>query len=235
MINTKRIIKKELVFTSKLDLARFKALQCKESNAWLHAIPSSNIGTFMDSNSIRICIGLRLGCDICLVHTCLCGSVVSARGLHGLSCLKSAGRYLRHIELNEIISRALMSLHIPNHLEPKGLSRNDGKKPDGVTLTPWSKGKPLVWDATCVDTFADSYLSKTSKKAAFAVETMGPWSTESKNFINTIGSKLQELTGDKKSKFYLTQRISLAIQRFNASCVMGTIPAAKPLEEIFYL
>ena len=112
-----------------------------------------------------------------------------------------------------------------------------------------------------VDTFADSYLSKTSKKAgeladfaapekhkhsnlisnnnylllAFAVETMGPWSTESKNFINNIGSKLQELSGDKKSKFYLTQRISLAIQRYNASCVMGTISASRPLEEIFYL
>ena len=164
----------------------------------------------------------------------------SPRMQHGLSCLKSAGRYQRHTELNDIISRSLSSLHFPNKLEPSGLSRNDGKKPDGITLTPWYKGKQLIWDATCVYTFADSYLSQSSKEAgkladsaalqkhknysklissnnylllAFAVETMGPWSTESKKFINDVGSKLQELSGNKKSKFYLTQRISMAIQR----------------------
>ena len=45
------------------------------------------------------------------------------------------------------------SLHdavkIPNHLEPTGLHRSDGKRPDGATIIPW---KVLVWDATCPDT-----------------------------------------------------------------------------------
>lgn len=260
-INVHRIIRENLKFSSKVYSARFKALQCKESNAWLHAIPSTNIGTFMDDNSIRICVGLRLGCDICSVHTCICGSIVTPKGLHGLSCQKSAGRNQRHIELNNIISRSLSSLHIPTKLEPSGLSRNDGKKPDGVTLTPWSKGIPLVWDATCVDTFADSYLSKTSVEArklanfaaarkpkhysnltsnnyfllAFSVETMGPWCDESIDFINKIGSKLQDLSGDKRSKYFLIQKISMAIQRYNAACIMGTIPSIKPLNEVFYL
>lgn len=69
--------------------------------------------------------------------------------------------------MNDIIYRTLSSLHIPANLEPTGLSRNDGKRPDGVTLTPWFKEKPLIWDATCVDTFADSYLTKTSTKTLF--------------------------------------------------------------------
>jgi len=36
--------------------------------------------------------------------------------------------------------------------EPAGLSRDDGKRPDGVTLLPWAKGKPLAWDVTVPDT-----------------------------------------------------------------------------------
>jgi hypothetical protein len=40
-------------------------------------------------------------------------------------------------------------------LEPNGLSRDDGKRPDGMTLVPWIKGQPLVWEVTVVDTLAD--------------------------------------------------------------------------------
>ena len=61
-----------------------------------------------------------------------------------------------HAALNSIISRALSSADVPSRLEPPGLSRSDGKQPDGVTIIPWSSGKLLVWDATCPDTFACS-------------------------------------------------------------------------------
>jgi hypothetical protein len=43
-------------------------------------------------------------------------------------------------------------------LNPNGLSRDDGKRPDGMILVPWIKGQPIVWDVTIVDTLADSYL-----------------------------------------------------------------------------
>ncbi|CAH1380230.1 unnamed protein product, partial [Tenebrio molitor] len=33
---------------------------------------------------------------------------------------------------------------------------------DGATLIPWSKGQRLIWDVTCVDTLADSYIRKAS-------------------------------------------------------------------------
>jgi hypothetical protein len=42
--------------------------------------------------------------------------------------------------------------------------------PDGMTLVPWNKGQPLVWDVTVGDTLADSYVLKTSEVSGFAAE-----------------------------------------------------------------
>ncbi|KAJ0169558.1 hypothetical protein K1T71_014743 [Dendrolimus kikuchii] len=71
-----------------------------------------------------------------------------ARQEFGIS--KSAGRIPRHAGLNDIIRRALVSADVPAVLEPNGLIRDDGKRPDGMTLIPWSLGRPLVWDVTLV-------------------------------------------------------------------------------------
>ena len=107
-----------------------------------------------------------------------------------------------------IISRALTTAGIPSRLEPTGLLRTDGKRPDGMSLAPWSSGKLLVWDATCSDTFAPSHRSQAThapgevaaraeerKEAKYisllaghhfvpvAVETMGaPWVHEHCSF-----------------------------------------------------
>ena len=79
-------------------------------------------------------------------------------GTHGLSCCFSAGRHFRHAMLNDILHRALSSANVPSRLQPTGLDRADGKRPDGITMVPWSNDRLLVWDATCVDTFAPSHL-----------------------------------------------------------------------------
>jgi hypothetical protein len=72
--------------------------------------------------------------------------------------------------INSIINRSLTSIHVNSTLEPNGLSGDDGKRPDGMTLVPWIKGQPLVWDVTVVDTLADSYVLKTSEVSGFAAE-----------------------------------------------------------------
>jgi len=54
--------------------------------------------------------------------------------------------------------------------ESAGLSRDDGKRPDGVTLLPWAKGKPLEWDITVPDTYADSHLADTATTAGTAAD-----------------------------------------------------------------
>jgi hypothetical protein len=139
-INIKRIIANDLIFNSPRDLARLKALQCRESGSWLHAIPFPNIGILLDNTSYQVCIGLRLCCNLCTPHICKCNAKVDEIGIHGLSCSKSSGRFYRHTEINSIINRSLTSIHVNSTLEPNGLSRDDGKRPDGMTLVPWIKG-----------------------------------------------------------------------------------------------
>ena len=74
----------------------------------------------------------------------------AARRVKGVTTVTSSS-------INDILHQALSSAQVSSRLEPSGLSRSDGKCPDGVTMVPWKNGKPLVWDATCPDTLALSY------------------------------------------------------------------------------
>ena len=121
--------------------------------------PISSLGLRMCNATIRIATSLRLGAHLCAPHDCThCGRRVDEIGLHGLSCRRSTGRLPRHNQLNTIIKQSLASANIPSVLEPQGLSRTDGKRPDGMTITPWAQGRLLIWDATCWDTMAASNI-----------------------------------------------------------------------------
>ena len=140
----------------------FNAHQRKFGSQWLNVVPCKNLGLKLDDQQLRISIGLRLCANICVAHTCNCGKRFERDALHGLSCTKSAGRFSRHATLNSLIKQTLGSLALPSMLEPRGLYRTDGKRPDGVTMIPWEKGKQLVWDVTVVDALAPTRLNQSS-------------------------------------------------------------------------
>ena len=140
----------------------FNAHQGKLGSQWLNVVPCRNLGLKLDGQQLRIPIGWRLGANICVAHTCHCGKRVERDGLHGLSCTKSAVRFSRHATLNSLIQQTLGSLDFPSMLEPRGLYRTDGKRPDGVTMIPWEMGKQLVWDVIVVDALAPSRLNQGS-------------------------------------------------------------------------
>ena len=50
-------------------------------------------------------------------------------------------------------------------LEPSGLDRGDGKRPVGIAVYPYSPGRCLIWDATCVNTFASSNIIRAALAA----------------------------------------------------------------------
>ena len=243
-----------------VEKARLLAIASEQASDWLNAIPMPTIGLKLDNNSLRVAVGLRLGIKLCEPHQCICGQLVDPWGRHGLSCKKAKGTNSRHAHVNDLIKRALATSGTPAVLEPAGLSRTDGKRPDGLTLYPWSGGRSVVWDYTCRDTLAQSHVAGTAKKAGsaalqaedtknalyqeltanysvipVAMETLGSWGPQGLKFIKEIGSRIAEATGEKRSKYFIFQAISMAVQRGNVSSILGTIPDAKKMEEVFYL
>ena len=187
------------------------------------------------------------------------GGPVDEFATHGLSCRCSEGRHLRHSSVNAIVQRALSAAGVPSRLEPSGLVRSDGKRPDGVTMVPWSSGKPLVWDATCPDTLAPSHVSvavhspgsvakaaEVKKCAKYeslnrsysftpvAIETLGAIGPMSLKFLRALGTRIMEQSGEVSSTSYLLQRLSVAVQRANAVSVMGTL-SEPSISDLFFL
>lgn len=243
--------------------ARLIAAAAPHSGAFLHARPCASLGTRLDNSSLRIVVALRLGAPVCLPHVCVCGENVDSSGRHGLSCRKSAGRLSRHSAVNDLIKRALMSAEVPSRLEPKALMQHDDRRPDGLSLVPWSNGRCLAWDFTCPDTLATSHLNtavtgpgtvaneaEAKKRIKYtcltptyhfvpvAVETLGAVGEEAGEFFHELGRRIATVTGERRSTEFLLQRLSIAIQRGNASCVLGTVNSAadcQNLDDIYYL
>jgi len=241
-------------------IARLIAAAAPHSGAFLQALPCSAVGTRLDDTAIRIAVALRLGVQVCAPHTCVCGDAVDELGTHGLSCRKSAGRHSRHSALNDIIKRSLATAEIPSRLEPTSLSRSDGKRPDGMTVMPWKQGRCMVWDVTCPDTLASSHLnyavtgpgavasaSESKKRTKYeeisrtfhfipvAVETLGALGVDAATFFKDLGARVKTVTQERRSFEFLMQRVSVAIQRGNAACILGTLPFNSNLDAIYYL
>ena len=60
-----------------------------------------------------------------------------------------------------------------------------------------------------------------------AIETLGPFCVEGQSFIREIGRRTTAITSDLREAAFLFQRLSLAVQRYNAICIAGTFPNVK--------
>ena len=162
--------------------------------------------------------------------------------------------------MNGIIAQALNLANVPAMLEPAGIDREDNKRADGMTNVLWYRGCHLVWDFTCPETLAPSYLCTTSAEAGsavkegeerkirkytsiatyhtfipIAIETVGPMGPQAKKCLLELGRRLKQKTGEPSSTSYLLQWISKATQKGNAVAMMGSLPRGRDFCELFEL
>ena len=130
-----------------------------------------------------------------------------------------------------------------------------------MTLIPWKDDRCLAWDFTCPDKLAPSRLNLASTGIAaiandaedrkrykyvtslspsfifvpIAVETFGVLGDAASEFMYELGKRISAVSGEPRSKTFLLQRLSVAIQRGNAASVLGTVNLSIDLDVIFYL
>ena len=93
-------------------LACFNAASRPQSGAWLNCFPNNRVGTFIDNDTLRIGVALRVGLTVCIPQRCKCGTTVDSSGKHPLSCRFSAGRIPRHSTLSDVVRRGLSAAGI---------------------------------------------------------------------------------------------------------------------------
>ena len=62
----------------------------------------------------------------------------------------------------------MISASILAKLQPTGTERDSDKRPDGMTMLPWKRGKAAAWDVTVVDTMAQSYIDHSLTTVGYA-------------------------------------------------------------------
>ena len=221
--------------------AVFLASLAAHSGDWLSALPIASCGLHLDNDAVRVAVAMRLGLNVCMPHPCHCGAQVDAWGYHAFTCKKAQGRIARHQALNDVIARSLSTAGIPVMKEPLGLARTDGKRPDGLTLVPWSLGKALTWDVTVATTLAESYIVSSSRSAGaaaehaairktdkysqlpacyifqpIALETLGAINTSAIEFLSEVGKRISQISGEPRATQFLFQRLSVGLQRYNS-------------------
>ena len=76
--------------------------------------------------------------------------------------------------MNDILWIDVKWAQIPATKELANLIMQNGKRPDGSTLIPWSRGKPMAWDVTVADTYVESHIGDTATEAGAAASQARP-------------------------------------------------------------
>ena len=132
--------------TISIQLTGLLAVSAPHAGDWFSALPVATCGLRLDDESIRVAVGLRLGCVLCTAHRV--ARLWIRERFTDLSCRLATGTNARHNALNDVVHRAFSSAGVPSVLEPRGLTSCGERRTDGLTMIPWSDGRSLAWDAT---------------------------------------------------------------------------------------
>lgn len=197
------------------------------SKAWVSAIPVSKLGLLLPDKAM--CTPIQQP------HRC-CGAIGDRLDHHNLLCQRDPGRLPRHAALSNVLHWALAAAGVVVVLESRGLDCSNEHQPDDITIFPLCRGRMLVWDATCVNTFSGLHLLECATSASavacvaedckrhqstdltkqydfmpLVVETIVVLGAAFSNLLNEIGRQISEWAGEMHETPWLRQCISLAV------------------------
>jgi len=140
-----------------LQMARYLASMAPHSGDWLLALPIANCGLKLEDEAVRVAVGMRLGLACMSPTNVDLDQMWMPNAAIAMVCKKAPSKIASHQVLNDIIWHAFNATDVPAIKESSGLNRQDGKRPDGLTLIPWQGRKPLIWDVTVASMLAAPY------------------------------------------------------------------------------
>jgi len=66
----------------------------------------------------------------------------------------------------------------------------------------------------------------------FAIESSGVWGQHAMELVSEIGRRLSEVSHEPWSTSFLRQRLAVAVQRGNASCIIGTLQVNNSMNKL---
>lgn len=67
-----------------------------------------------------------------------------------------------------------------------------------------------------------------------AIETIGAYGEGAWQFLLELGRRLKIVSQDSRATSFLFQRLSVAMQRGNAACVLGTVADSDSASDFFF-
>ncbi|KAL5481469.1 hypothetical protein EMCRGX_G021634 [Ephydatia muelleri] len=164
-----------------------------------------------------------------------------------LACILAPSAFLASAAASSGLAHLILPANLPANMQPPQLSYVD------EALAAWSQGcqeqpptdaaahHQKTWDTIRVSSIADTLFTDSSDPmhrahflaASLAIETSGVFGRKTTEFLKELGHRLRQVSGEANSFAYLTQRLSVAIQRGNAASVLGTIKILDIEEEEF--
>ena len=95
--------------------------------------------------------------------------------------------------MNDVVKRGLEAAGFPSQLEPVGLDRGDGKRPDGITMFPFKSGKALIWDANFTDSFSPGNIISSAVDPGSAARAAEELKVNKYDSLSQTGSCLSQL------------------------------------------
>ena len=127
--------------------------------------------------------------------------------------------------------RHLYSADTRTCIVPRTNSCFDDRSSSAADLHIWAESSrpkfTLVQERTCHTCLIISSFSSSHVFVPVAVETLGPLADEAQLFLAEIGRRATLCTADPREATFLYQRISVAIQRFNAVCLANSLTVSE--------